>query len=159
MAESPVQISILGLEDKIFAFNTPEDVSPQALGPLDLKLNLRVSFDADEEVVALFVDLRTSHLRPTEAQPDRLVRLIHYAGDMHFRVRGGREAFVDPDTTGQFRLPRDLVVSLLATTFSTFRGIVYARLGTSELRHLILPLLDPEHALPDTGTYVIPVTA
>lgn len=158
MDNSSIQISVVGLDDKIFSFNTPpDDVSPEGLGQIGLKLAIQVRFDVPEDVITIRLDIRTFYHKRAPEQPEKEVRLVRYVGEMHFRVRGASEQFTDPNEEGEFLLPRDLVASLLATTFSTFRGIVYAKLGGNEMRTMLFPLLEVDQALKGEGDVIRPV--
>jgi hypothetical protein len=162
MADSTIQLSVFGIEDKVFSFHTPaSSLEPDDIGPLSLKLALQVRFAEDEELLTLRLDIRMFY-RPSAPEPEqrpKRVRLLRYVGEMHFLVRGGRQQFADPDAPGEFLVPRTLVSSLLATTFSTFRGIVYARLGGHEMRYMVLPLLQPDKVLDGMGDYMRPEKA
>jgi hypothetical protein len=52
-----------------------------------------------------------------------------------------------------------LVASLLATTFSTFRGIIYAKLGGNEMRSMLLPLMEADQALQGESEFIRPQRA
>lgn len=157
MDNSSIQISVVGLDDKIFSFNTPpDDLSPEGLGQLGLKLAIQVSFDVDEEIITIRLDIRTFYHKSVPDLPDKEIRLIRYVGEMHFRVRGAKTHFTDPNEEGEFLLPRDLVASLLATTFSTFRGVVYAKLGGNEMRTMLFPLMEVDQALKGESEFIRP---
>jgi len=160
MDNSSIQISVVGLDDKIFSFNTPpDDISPEGLGPVGLKLAIQVRFDVEGEVITIRLDIRTFYHKPVHELPDKEIRLVRYVGEMHFRVRGAKKQFADPNEEGEFLLPRDLVASLLATTFSTFRGIIYAKLGGNEMRSMLLPLMEADQALQGESEFIRPQRA
>lgn len=156
MADTAIQFSVQGIDDKIFSFNTPSDCSPEALGKLDLKLAVETLFEPVGEVVTIRLDIRTFYKHSLAEQPTKQVRLIRYLGEMHFHAQGARDQFADPDQEGEFLLPRQFVATLLAITFSTCRGIIYARLGGSEMRHMILPLVQPMQVLEKSGEFIRP---
>lgn len=156
MADTAIQFSVLGISDKIFSFNTPPDPSPEVLGKLDLKLAVETLFEPAAEVVTIRLDIRTFYKQGIPEQPTKQIRLIRYLGEMHFHAQGARDQFADPGQAGEFLLPRQFVATLLAITFSTCRGIVYARLGGSEIRHMILPLVQPMQVLEKSGEFIRP---
>ena len=88
----------------------------------------------ETEQVAIAFDVKLV----LKKKPDTV--LLHYVANVSFEV-GGFE--LSQSKTEPASIPTEIMHTLVAASYSTLRGLLYARCGGSILRHAILPLHDP----------------
>jgi hypothetical protein len=92
----------------------------------------------ETEHIAVAFDIRLVLKKKPE------VTLLHYMANMRYEV-GGVEFL--SDVPGKANIPTEIMHTLLATAYSTLRGVLYTRSAGSMLRNAILPLHDPAEFL------------
>ena len=135
-----VEIRIQSIEDIGFAIHEPRDPipSPAPENNFDIEVGVNIEISPEEQLLTIRMRLE---LRPrlNVENAKKPSPLLTYEGKISYHVKGIKlqEKIKDDDIS----LPKELVLTALATTYSTFRGVVYSKCGSSTLRHVSLPMI------------------
>lgn len=146
-----IQYRIANLHEKRFFLQDAPSLTAETIrAETTYNVGVDVSLERETNHIIIAFDLR---LFPKTQEE---ITLLHYAASMSFEVYGFEMMFEGVDRPS---VPTALVQPLLAATYSTFRGIIYARCGGSLLREAILPLADSRSFLNEeaitTGPLVV----
>lgn len=135
MGNVEIQYRIANLREKRFFIQEASSLTIETLrAETAYKINLDSSLERDTNHVVITFDMRLSPKDRSETT------LLHYVASMSYEVHGFEMMLEGMEKPS---IPTIVMQSLISATYSTFRGIIYARCGGSLLREAILPLADP----------------
>ncbi|MBH8567562.1 hypothetical protein KB206_01605 [Microvirga sp. STS02] len=130
-----VQIRIADIhEGRFFIQNSTELTVENIRQETAYQIQAEPALVSETEHIAIVFDVKMI----LKKKPDTV--LMHYVANVSFEV-GGIE--LSQNKTEPASIPTEIMYTLVAATYSTVRGLIYARCGGSILRHALLPLQDP----------------
>jgi hypothetical protein len=118
-----------------------KDVSDKKQGEFNINVAHSTMHNLNDQRVkiGLFIDLSTKN-NPNSGK-------ANFRIDFHFHINNLNNFYeVKQDKQPVFSWL--LIATLLGLSFSTARGIIFERLSNTNLKHIILPVVDPKNMMP-----------
>lgn len=118
-----------------------KDVSDKKQGEFNINVAHSTMHNLNDQRVkiGLFIDLSTKN-NPNGGK-------ANFRIDFHFHINNLNN-FYELKQDKQPVFSWLLIATLLGLSFSTARGIIFERLSNTNLKHIILPVVDPKNMMP-----------
>lgn len=139
----PEKIHIVDTQIVKCSIECPFGFNSQEVEKYDLDLNFDLAFNIDDLLVKANFELnvQTSSKEETEKEAQGNFHFIYI-----YQVENLKELAI-PDENKEIELNGSLGNALASITYSTSRGILFARLRGTGLENFILPVIDPNSLL------------
>lgn len=139
MPKHNIQLGLVSLEELAFAYLPPAE--PGDLSKLINELGFDLTYD--RSMAQFTVGMRIKFVLKATGEALTPTTIGEYAAAAVYHLTDAEQVLPLQDQHGWRQLPIPIAVTLIGTTYSTLRGMIFARFATTPLRNVPLPLLDP----------------